>query len=614
MRRLCAACLAVLFMALTLAVTGPAHAADAGGQKTRILILNSYHPYYTWSDNELIGIVETLHRARPDIEPTVEYLDCKYFPKMEHFGKIRDLFIQKYRNVTIPLIIAADNPALDFALKYRDAIFPGTPIVFCGINGFEPAMIKGQRNVTGVAERLDVRGTVELMLKVHPATRHIFVIHDYTSTGLATRRQAEEDLRGFKAPVAIHYMDNLTTDGMLRQLSSLSADSLVLALSYSRDRDGRVFDHTKIAQLLGERSPVPVYGGHEERIGHGIIGGSLLGGRQHGAQAAEMALEVLNGRDIATLPVYTGQTARVMFDYTQLTRFHIPISRLPYGCTLVNRPVSFYERYTRLVWTTIFVIASLGMIITLLILNISQSRRAAQELALKAGELEKSNAELKEFNMLAYHDLQEPLRVIGGFVQLLEKRYKGKLDREADEFIAIIVANVSHLKHLFNDLLAYLNLGRQPVRRVVQDGAEIVTSALAGLQEMIARRGAIVTHAPFPELTGDRTLLVMLLRNLLENALKFSREPPVIFIDCRRVEDQHIISVQDNGFGIAPEYQEKIFLLFKKLHNRDEYPGTGIGLAICKRIVELHGGRIWLESEADKGSTFFFSLPTEKTR
>ncbi|QEM68052.1 hypothetical protein FO488_07685 [Geobacter sp. FeAm09] len=609
MRHLGAAYLVVLFTALTLAAAGPAHAAGSAEQKTRILILNSYHPYYSWSDNELIGIVETLRRARPDIEPTVEYLDCKYFPNMEHFGKIRDLFIQKYRHVTIPLVIAVDNPALDFALKYRDAIFPGAPLVFCGINGFEPAMLKGQSRVTGVAERLDVRGTVALMLKVHPATRQIFVIHDYTSTGLATRRQAEEDLKGFKEPVAIRYMDNLTTDDMLRQLSSLPADSLVLALSYSRDRDGRVFDHTKIAQLLGERSPVPVYGGHEERIGHGIIGGCLLGGKQHGAQAAEMALEILNGRDIATLPVYTGQTTRVVFDYTQLTRFHIPLSLLPYGCTIVNKPVSFYERYTRLVWTTIFVIASLGMIITLLAVNITQSRRAARELAVKAQELEKSNAELKEFNMLAYHDLQEPLRVIGGFVQLLEKRYAGKLDRDADEFIGIIVANVSHLKHLFNDLLTYLNLGRHPIRRAPLDGTEIVTGALAGLQEQIARRDASVTHAPFPQITGDRALLVMLLRHLLENALKFSRQTPVIAIECRCVEDRHIISVQDNGIGIAPEYREKIFSLFKKLHNRDEYPGTGIGLAVCKRIVELHGGRIWLESEPDKGSTFFFSLP-----
>jgi signal transduction histidine kinase len=591
----------------------PARADLPVEQKTRILILNSYHPYYSWSDNEINGIVETLHKARPDSEPIVEYLDCKFFPKMDHFKQARDLFLHKFKNVRVPLIIAVDNPALDFALKYRDEIFPGTPIIFCGINGFEPEMIAGQANITGVAELLDVKGTVELMLRMHPGTREIFIIHDYTSTGLATRHQAEKDLQGLFGNVSIHYMDNLSTDEMLRQVKSLPATSLVLTLSYSRDSVGRVFDHSKIAKLLGEESPVPVYAGHEERIGHGIIGGSLLGGKLHGAKAAEMALEVLNGRDIATMPVYTGKTTRIMFDYNLLTRFNIPLERLPRDSILVNRPESFYKKYTVLVWATLGVIISLSIIITLLGINIRQGRRAALELARKAHDLEKSNAELNEFNMLAYHDLQEPLRVIGGFVQLLDRRYKNKLDREADEFISIIVSNVSHLKQLFNDLLTYLNLGQRSIKTGPVDGTDLIVSVLAKLKEVIENRHSVITFDPFPEIAGDRKLLTMLLKNLLENALKFSPNAPTIHLSCHREKDSSIISVRDNGLGIAPEYQEQIFLIFKKLHSREEYPGTGIGLAVCKRIVDLHGGKIWLESEPDKGSTFFFSLPIQKT-
>jgi signal transduction histidine kinase len=587
----------------------PARADIPPEQKSRVLVLDSYHPYYTWSDNEVSGIVETLQKARPDSEPIVEYLDCKYFPKQDHFDHLRDLFVHKFKNMKIPLIMAVDNPALDFALKYRDEIFPGTPIIFCGINGFEPEMIAGQKNVTGVAELLDVRGTVEMMLQIHPGAREIFIIHDYTSTGLATRRQAEKDLKGLTGRVSIRYMDNVATSEMLRQIKSLPQTSLVFVLSYSRDSEGRVYDQARIAHLLGEQSPVPVYGGHEERIGHGIIGGSLLGGRLHGAKAAEMAVEVLGGRDIATMPVYTGKTTRTMFDYKLLTRFNIPLDRLPYNTILINRPESFYAKYTTLVWGAMGILTSLGIIITLLAMNVAQKRRWARELAAKAGELERSNAELQEFSMIAYHDLQEPLRIIGGFVQLLERRYRGRLDHDADEYIAITVQNVNHMKQLFSDLLGYLQLNKQERVCAAHDGNDILKSVLSGLKGEIDACGAEVTFDPLPAVFGDRSMLTLIMHNLLSNAIKFRSGSPRIHVSWRREGGQLVISVHDNGIGIAPEFHGKIFQIFRKLHNRSEYPGTGIGLATCKRAVELHNGHVWFESEPDHGSTFFFSLP-----
>jgi len=553
--------------------------------------------------------VEALQKARPSSEPIVEYLDCKFFPAMDHFGQLAALFARKFKTLRIPLIIAVDNPALDFALKYRDTIFPGTPIVFCGINGYTPDMIAGHGNVTGVAELLDVRGTVEMMLRVHPGTREIFVIHDYTSTGLATRRQAERELKGLTGRVAIRYMDNLNTAEMLHQVESLPPSSLVLALSYSRDSAGEVYDHARLAHLLGEHATVPVYAGHEERIGHGIIGGSLLGGKQHGAKAAEMALDILGGRDIATMPVYTGKTTRVMFDYNVLARFNIPLDRLPENSILVNRPESFYAKYTALVWSAVGIFTSLGIIIALLALNVAQKRRSARELAAKAAELERTNTELQEFSMIAYHDLQEPLRVIGGFVQLLEKRYRGRLDQQADEYIALTVRNVNHMKQLFADLLRYLRLNRQDRVCGPNDAGDILNAVLSDLKRHIDGCGAQVTSDPLPTVFGDRSMLVLVMQNLLSNALKFSSGPPRIHVTGQRQGDTHVIAVRDNGIGIAPEYRDKIFQIFRKLHNQNAYPGTGIGLALCKRAVELHGGRIWFESEPGRGSTFFFSLP-----
>jgi signal transduction histidine kinase len=582
-------------------------------QQSRILVLNSYHPFYSWSDNEVSGIVEAIGKYRPGSEPVVEYLDCKFFPEMDHFTYLKDLLAFKLRTIRVPIIITVDNPALDFALKYRDELFPGVPIVFCGINGYEPSLIAGRRAITGVAELLDVRGTVELMLRIHPGTREIVLIHDYTTTGLATRNQAEKDLKGLERRVRLRFINNVSTGEMLREIRNLPPTALVLALSYSRDSEGRVFDHREIASLLGEQSPVPVYGVHEERLGYGIMGGSLLGGKAHGAKAAEMALEVLNGHNPDTMPVYIGKTTRIMFDYRLLHRFNVPLSSLPDGSVVINRPESFYRKYTTLVWSIVGVFAGLAVIIVLLSANIRQKQHSARELADKARELEKSNAELKSFNMLAYHDLQEPLRIIGGFVQLLQRRYTGRLDPEADEFMAIIVSNVSHLKQLFNDLLIYITLGQRSLKSGPVDGNELIAAALAEVQEAIDERRALITVDPFPTLFGNRKQLILLLKHLVENALKFSENQPTIHLACRRDQERDLISVQDNGIGIAPEYHETIFTIFKRLHGRDEYGGTGTGLAICKKIAELHGGSIWLESSPGSGSTFYVGLPAEKT-
>lgn len=293
-------------------------------------------------------------------------------------------------------------------------------------------------------------------------------------------------------------------------------------------------------------------------------------------------------------------------------------SRSPHPTTandtsaLTGKPESFYERYTVLVWATIGIITGLIIIIVILAVNIAQKHNLARELAAKTRELERTNAELQEFYTIAYHDMQEPLRIIGGFVQLLEKRYRGRLDTDADEFIALTVQNVNHMKQLFVDLLNYLNLGRNRMSCGPHDGNAILNAVLSGLKERIDGCGAVVTHDRLPAIHGDRAMLILLMHNLLTNTLKFRGEETLkVHIASREENNRIVISVSDNGIGIASEYWERIFQIFKKLHNRNEYPGTGIGLSICKRVVELHGGQIWLDSEPGKGSRFYFSLPAK---
>jgi signal transduction histidine kinase len=241
--------------------------------------------------------------------------------------------------------------------------------------------------------------------------------------------------------------------------------------------------------------------------------------------------------------------------------------------------------------------------------DITPQKRHEEALAAHAKELERSNAELEQFAYVASHDLQEPLRMVASYCQLLQRRYKGKLDQDADEFIGYAVEGAGRMQRMINDLLTYSRVGRRAAMARLPL-AEAVAGAVANLQAAIADTGAIVEAGELPMIVGDKLLLTQLLQNLVGNALKFRGEEPVrVRVEATREEAFWRIAVSDNGIGIAPEYQHKIFLIFQRLHDRGKYPGTGIGLAICKKVVEHHGGRIWVESEPGQGSRFCFTLP-----
>ncbi|MEC3982510.1 sensor histidine kinase [Amycolatopsis sp. H20-H5] len=242
--------------------------------------------------------------------------------------------------------------------------------------------------------------------------------------------------------------------------------------------------------------------------------------------------------------------------------------------------------------------------------EVSELERAHALLDTRTHALERSNSDLEQFAYVASHDLQEPLRKVASFCQLLQRRYQGHLDERGDQYIEFAVDGAKRMQILINDLLSFSRVGRRPGEPVVLDTGKLLADALGNLEPVIAETGAVFTHGELPEVLGESSLLTAVFQNLVNNALKFHGEqPPEVHVDAVREDANWVFSVTDNGIGIETEYAERIFVIFQRLHGRSTYPGTGIGLAMCRKIVEHHGGRIWLDTTSERGTRFRFTLP-----
>ena len=243
--------------------------------------------------------------------------------------------------------------------------------------------------------------------------------------------------------------------------------------------------------------------------------------------------------------------------------------------------------------------------------RLKQERARAQaELARKVEELARSNNELEQFAYVSSHDLQEPLRMVAAYTQLLSDRYRERLDENADKYIGYAVEGALRMQDLINDLLAFSRVGRNGVEHKPTDCNAAVEEAIRNLMVAIRESGVIVTRGRLPFVKGNHVHLVQLFQNLIGNAIKFRKgTPPTVNISAELEGDQWQITIEDNGIGISPEHREQIFVIFQRLHTRDQYSGNGVGLAICKKIVEQHGGKIWVESGGEGGSIFRLTLP-----
>jgi light-regulated signal transduction histidine kinase (bacteriophytochrome) len=243
-------------------------------------------------------------------------------------------------------------------------------------------------------------------------------------------------------------------------------------------------------------------------------------------------------------------------------------------------------------------------------MDITRRKQMEEKLREALLDLERSNRDLEEFAYISSHDLQEPLRKIANFSEMLVTQYQGRLDEQAERHFGYIIDGAKRMQALINDLLSYSRVGRAELTLVPASLEEILKGTLSNLQALIQESGAEISYDPLPTLQVNPHQMGQLLQNLITNGIKFhDQRAPRIHLSARQEGQEWVIAVQDHGIGFDPQYVEGIFKVFKRLHSKEQYPGTGIGLAICKKIAERHGGRIWAESEPGRGATFYFTIP-----
>ena len=364
---------------LALALLFPCLQRDAHARSPQVVVLNSYHYGDTWADAEVDGFFAAFRQARPGLIPAVEYLDAKRYREQASLDRQAAFLREKYRDIPVSVVAALDNPALSLLLDASAPLFPGARVVFCGVDDMALVDRAVQAGATGVAEVMDIRGVMDLILDLLPGTKEIFVVTDHTVTGLAMRHEAGQGLTPFVDRVRVEYSADLPMGALLKRLGELPPDAVVLLFSYVVDGDGVVFGREETTRLISQASSVPVFSTHDIRLAHGIVGGSLLSGEDDGRQAGELAVRILDGEDPSSLPVLHSRS-RPIFDHAQLVRFGIGEASLPGGAAVINRPFSIFARYRGWILGAVAVVLVQAALIAILLEQTRRLRRTERAL------------------------------------------------------------------------------------------------------------------------------------------------------------------------------------------------------------------------------------------
>ncbi|MEH6628217.1 MAG: ATP-binding protein [Motiliproteus sp.] len=345
-----------------------------------VLVLHSYHPGYRWTDDVQSGINSVFKDRIPSISQDIQYLDTKRHSDPSYYQKLLDLLANKYQNKKFDLIITSDDNAFNFILKHRDRLFPDVPVVFCGVNYFEPSRIEGLNNITGINEEADIKQGMLFALSQHPKVKKMLVITDTTTTGRKVRNTLDRVIPQLPKHVRYEILDNITFNNLIDTSNAADKDDIIFLTLFLRDSEGRYFEYNEVPEAILENSKAPVYATWDFNLGQGVVGGLLTSGHFQGRAAADYSLRILAGEKSLDIPPLLNSPNRYMFDYLALKKWGMSVDQLPADSIIINQPDDFYQKYATQLWFIGLTILFLLVLVSGQRIHISRQKGIEREL------------------------------------------------------------------------------------------------------------------------------------------------------------------------------------------------------------------------------------------
>ena len=552
-----------------------------------------------------------------------EYLDSTRFPGEHQAELLRDYLREKYAKQKIDVVVATPDPSLEFLLRNRSNLFSNSPIVFVAVKRPPREVLAAGPGLTGIIRANTYRKTLDLALKLQPETQELYVISGTPERDKRFEITAREELAGYEKRVRINYLTDLPVNDLLNRVKALPPRSIILYVwQLSVVDSGKALYTFQILEQVRQNASVPIYGMGSRNVGYGLVGGYVQDSERNGLEAAEIVRRILHGTRAPDIPVDSASSVP-MFDWRELKRFGISESSLPKGSVVLFKEFTLWEQYR---WRFVLVTSLLTLetaIITALLLERRRRRRAKDALDRLNAELEtrieaRTNAlnaktrELESFTYSVAHDLKAPLRGISGYTSLVLEDHAQTLNGDVQKFLKTIQGATDEMNQLIDDLLDYSRLERRELKTDRIELAPVINSLVQEKRREATQRPIdFVVDVNGAVVLADMSGLAQSVRNYLDNAIKFTGkvEQPRIEIGSKENGESCVLWVRDNGIGFDMKHHERIFDIFQRINGADDYPGTGIGLAIVRKAMERMGGKAWAESEPGKGATFYLEIP-----
>ncbi len=616
--RIVIASLLVIFMLPSSARAQPAAAPR------RVVVLYWYNKDYPGNVLFDQAFQATLQSSKQGpVEYYPEYLESNRFSGEAQSEFLHEYLRKKYADRTVDVVVANTDACLDFLLKYRADLFLRSPIVFLAVRHLTQEQLSSGPGMTGIVPQSTHKPTLDLALRLHPDTRQVFVVSGTPERDKRFEIIAKKELKEYENRLTITYFTDLSLDELIAKTSNLPSHSIVLyAWQQLLSDKGEISETGTTLASFAPSTPVPIYGMGFGSLGYGIIGGYVSTPEAVGEKMAAITLRVLNGERAQDIPVANAPNVPI-FDWRQLQRWQINESKLPPGSIIRFREFTFWELYKwRIIGSTILFLLQTALI-AFLLLERGRRQRAKesldqlnaeleQRIAARTAALESKSRELETFAYSVAHDLKAPLRGIDGYSRLLLEDQADKMNDEGRGFVKIIHDSTREMDQLIEDLLDYSRLERRELKTAPLELKPFVKAVVAQIEREAAGRGIdVLVNVNGGSVLADVNGLTQAFKNYLDNAIKFTRDvaQPHIEVGSEETTDSCLLWVRDNGVGFDMKYRERIFEIFQRLNRSEEYPGTGIGLAIVRKAMERMGGRAWGESEPGKGATFYLEIP-----